>query len=428
MFDELFGAEPNTLGPVDWRKPENRLEAFSRIIHARMAEGDLDHHHSGKVIASQMNLDDDNKVLYSLLFGQSYRNHWAMIVLQLFPDILTMPESSLRDWHAKNWQRMKFGKDTKWNVRKFPDFIMSLRSTLRGAKPYEFFGNLANSAGNTKQNYTHLNEGLRSLYSIGRMTAWLAQQTLYEFFHWDIDHWDQQLYDDGTWSQYDSLCYIFDRLDIARSQKTDDGIVKYKPCKADIDLMSDKTIELMEYVNRRIPFHVDIYNVESAECEFRKTAYGPRIKEFTFWTTNELAEQYAELKSLWADYPGAVKPDWKPYVIGLMTKGSCVRKFGFDESYFRVFVDHGLNLNTDIVYRDEPDAHKILNLPKRISPQMHELYADWADINDHDMLIEAYDPRKFLVYKESLHPAWQDEAVRPDCLDGYRCFIDHSDS
>jgi len=59
----------------DWRLPENRIEAFTRVVHSRMVEGDLDHHHSAQVISSEMSLSDDDKLLYALLFGQSYRNH-----------------------------------------------------------------------------------------------------------------------------------------------------------------------------------------------------------------------------------------------------------------------------------------------------------------------------------------------------------------
>ena len=34
-------------GYVDWRLPENRIEAFARVTHVRFVEGDLDHHHVG---------------------------------------------------------------------------------------------------------------------------------------------------------------------------------------------------------------------------------------------------------------------------------------------------------------------------------------------------------------------------------------------
>jgi hypothetical protein len=378
---------------TDWRLPENRIEAFSRVTHTRLLEGDLDHHHTGKVICDMMGLSDDEKVLYALYFGQSYRNHWAMIALQ--KDFFNMKEDSVVEWHNAHWQQMKYGNDTKWNVRKFPDFVQDIKKKI-GPNLYEYFGNVANS-GNTSENYYALNKALRELYSIGRMTAWLAQQTLFEFFQWDIDHWDQQLYDDGTWSQYDSLCYLFDRLDIARSQKTDSGIVKYSPSKENIRLMEDKTYELMEYVNSRIPYKVDIYNVESVECEYRKTAYGPKIKEFTFWTTNELVEQYESLKNLWKDDD---QVNWKPYVTGFMTKGDNLIDYGYSKEYFRVMIDHGFNLNTHHHFEDEPNAHTLLNLPKYETNSARVMKADWNGwftSQEQKELREKYDPRRYLI-------------------------------
>ena len=406
-FDSLFMDKPE--GWVDWRLPENRVEAFTRVIHARMVEGELDHHHSARVIAGEMGLDNDQKVLYSLLFGQSYRNHWAMLAMQLWPDLLNTPEQELVDWHDANWQRLMYSNDTKWGVRKWPAFVSDVRKKC-GTSLYEHFGNLANS-GDTKTNFHAVNQELRSLFGIGRMTAWLAQQTLYEFFDWDIDHWDQQLYCDGTWSQYDALCYLYDRIDIARSQKDGRGKVsRYKPTKQNIQLMEDKTIELMEYVNSKIPFHVDIYNVESAECEYRKTAYGPKIKEYTFWTANELAEQYSKLRGKWADYDGPIQPDWRPYVAGLMTKGPKVRDYGYDRSYFRVLCDHGFNLNTHHLYADEPDAHQLLHLPKKVSPGAVLLLDDWSQVSseEQDRLVEEYNPLKFLRFKPKTHESWND--------------------
>lgn len=413
LIEELLFREELPKGYTDWRLPENRLEAFSRVTYTRMVEGDLDHHHSGKVIVSEMGLTNEEKLLYCLLFGQSYRNHWAMLALQIFPDILEVPDQTLIDWHNENWFRMKYGNDTKWNVRKFPEFVQSIKKLKkRVGSLYDYFGDLANGS-NTKDNYYKTNEGIRELMSMGRMTSWLAQQTMYEIFDWDIDHWDQQLYDSGTWSQYDSLCYLFNRLDIARSQIKHGKVEKYKPTKQDIKTVEGFSDTLMEYVNKRSPFHIDVYNVESAECEYRKTAYGPKIKEYTFWTTNELVEQYLELKNLWSDYSGVGKVDWMPYVTGIMTKGKIVRNFGYSKSYFKVLFDFGLNLNTHHYYPEEPNAFDILPLQPDTFDSLDVLLQDWGSltVEQQEEKQKKYDPTNYLRFKDESHPAWEDPAV-----------------
>ena len=401
----------------DWRLPENRIEAFSRVTHTRFVEGDLDHHHIGKVICDYSGYDNEQKALYAMYFGQSYRNHWSMIAMQL--DFWNMPEDKMIEWHNKNWRRMKFGNDTKWNVRKFPQFVIDMKKKIGKGSLYEYLGNAAN-VGTTKENYFNLNKTLQEFYSFGRMTAWLAQQTLYELFDWNIDHWDQQLYDGATWSQYDSICYLFDRIDIARKQKIYDSygdlieIKKYEPTKADIKLMEENTLVLMEEVNKRIPFHVDIYNIESVECEFRKTAYGPKIKEFTFWTTNELVEGYDRLRAAWNDYDGNIQINWLPYEIGFMTKGkNLVDTYGYHEDYFKVLTDFGLNLNTHYLYKDEPDAHDILNLRKIIPPALHTIKNGWNVLStlEQQLLRDKYNPVRYLKFKDKSHSSWADQNV-----------------
>lgn len=397
----------SALGHTDWRLPENRIEAFSRVTHVRMVEGDCDHHHVARVIVDRMSLSDEEKALYCVLFGQSYRNHWAMLALQL--GLYQMSHDALVSWHNENWWRMKFGNDTKWGVRRFPDFVKSLKDIIGSGSIYQHFYDAAH-VGGRKENYYSLNKALREIWGMGRMTAWLAQQTFYELFDWDIDYWDQQLYDDGTWSQYDSICYLFDKLDIARKQKLPNGkVVKYNPTKANIELMQEHTFILMSEVNKRVPFHVDIFNVESVECEYRKTAYGPKIKEFTFWTANELVEQFTGLKAAWDDYKGPGEVNWAPYVAGFMTKGPNVRDYGYDSSYFRVMVDYGLNLNTHYVYKDEPNAHEILNLPKREPSGLTEMKEIWEGAfteKERKALRKQHNPVNYLRFKEPGHPAW----------------------
>lgn len=398
---------------VDWRLPENRIEAFTRVAHTRAVMGDLDFHHNSWVITEEMSLSLEDKAIYCMLYGQSYRNHWAMIATQL--DLYNMPEDKLVDWHNEHWFRMKFGNDTKWNVRRFPPFVKSLKEVC-GGSVYDYLYDAAH-VGDTRENFYSLNAAVRKVNSIGRMTAWLAMQTMYHIFKWDIDYWDQQLYDTGTWSQYDSICYLFDRMDLIRKKKDDNGkIVKYSPTKQDIHTVIEYGDILMKEVNNRVPIHLDIYGIESVECEYRKTAYGPKIKEYTFWATNEQLEQYSELRTLWDAYDGHGKVNWDPFVLGFLTKAQpLVDDYGFDKSYFKVVTDHGLNLNTHFVYNDEPDAHALLGLPKNKSEGLELMKLDWERIGENrdvSELKQKFHPVHQLRFKPKDHPGWKDKSIR----------------
>lgn len=379
---------------TDWRKPENRKEAFRRVAITRMLEGDLDHWHVSNVIVDELGLDNDQKMMYALLFGQSYRNHWAMIVMQQFPDILTTDIKHIKEWHDKNWHRAYYAKDAKWGLRKFTDFVESVQKYAKGTSLYQKISDVS-SVGSTKDNFYSLNNTIRDFYSIGRMTGWLAQQTIYEMFRFDVDFWDLQLYDD-TWSQYDSLCYLYDKEELSTKR------LDKNPSKENVKLMEGYFHDLMEYCNDSI-IHLDVYNIESCLCEFRKTcgASGRKPKEFTFWTTNELVHEYTKLKHKWEEI------DWSPYVTAFMTKGTHVRDFSLNYEYFRVMVDYGLNLNTHFYYSDEPDSHELLNLEKKQTPSMLELLEDWKNMNrDESALQKRYNPLKYLTFKDKSHSSW----------------------
>jgi len=384
----IYGDRVSNVQKTDWRLPENRLEAFRRIAVTRMYEGDLDHWHSGHVIASEMNLTQEQKAIYALIFGQSYRNHWAMIVLQQFPDILCVDIKHIREWHDVNWKRAFYAKDTKWGLRKFPDYIESIKKAVGNNSAYDFIEKYS-TVGNTSDNYYSINNKMRELYGIGRMTAWLTQQTIYEFFDFDINHWDMQLYDD-TWSQYDSLCYLFNREDIANKVNG----VKRKVSSDEIELMEENFIHLMEYCNDNSDIVLDVYNIESCLCEYRKTsgAGGRKPKEFTFWTGTESAMEYKSLKDSWPEV------NWNPYCVALCTKGGHVRKFYFSTEYFYVMSRYGLNLNTHYYFDDEPDAFELLNLPKYQGASVKVLLDDFTNIKEYDTYYEKYNPMKYLRF------------------------------
>lgn len=344
----------------DWRLPENRLEGFYRVAYTRMMEGELDHWMVGKVIADYMDLNEEQKAWYCLLFGFSYRNHWPMIFLQTFPDPWEVSDEKIEMWYNNTeesdgtWSIVNFAKDTKWNVRKFPEFIKSIKhwcgnKTLR-EKLHETC-----TVGSRSENFHSINNALKdNLYGIGRMTSWLTIQTVYEFFDYDINHWDLQLDDSSCWSQFQAMAYLFNRDDLYNDKelKLTDKI------KGE---MYDYSLQLQEYVSRS-PFTMDVYNIESCLCEYRKTMKGNKkgvVKEFTYWTANELIYEYDALKKDWENR----EIDWTPYVLGISTKGDNF-EYGMDKIYFQVNSKTGLNFNTHAYFKDEPNAYELLNIPR----------------------------------------------------------------
>lgn len=377
---------------TDWRLPENRMEAFRRVTHTRLMEGECDHWLVGKVIVDWLELTDEQKAWYALIFGYSYRNHWAMICLQTFPRIWEVDHQELLDWYNDRegeengvWRKVCFAKDTKWNVRKFPEFIKSVVDDLNGRNLKDVMDSLVTSD-SAADNFDNLNSYLIGNYTgIGRMTSWLTIQTLYEFFDYNVDKWDFQLKDDGCWSQYRALCYLADRPDILEN--------KTKESAAEMEAYA-KT--LMAYLNDSLPYIVDVYNVESILCEYRKTAAEARAREFTGWTINELMYEFHLLEEKWPNI------NWTPYVLALMSKGKKLCIPGYDKVYFQVIQKTGLNFNTHHYFDDEPNAFEEVFIPRpEECPPPIRLLEFYESIPEEVRLdyLDRFEPTKHLRWK-----------------------------
>jgi hypothetical protein len=396
---------------VDWRLPEHRMEAFVRVTHARMAEGDLDQYHAGRTICDMLGLNRDQRTVYAMIFGHCYKNCWCNVASQLWPDLLHTPVNEISYWHDRNWRRMKYGNDAKWNVRKFPKFVDTLQKIHQKTGSLHDWLAEAATGGTTRQNYQRLNKRIRSIYSMGRMTTWLAMQTLYEFFHWDIDLWDAQLYDASTWSTLDGILYILGKEELATRRK---GKPARTASKRTVDIAERGLIDIMETLNSRLPFHVDIYNIESCACDWKKTAYGPEIKEFTYLTTTEQSDEWAEITGRWDGHEPAI--DHGPLAAGLMCKGPNVRNYcrhGYDPRAKRAFYDHGYHLNTHHIYHDEPDAHVELGLRAQPNHGQITLARFWDERYtkaEQEQLYREHDPARGLLWKAKDHPGWENGA------------------
>lgn len=397
LFDDKIPLHLYKNTGTDWRLPENRMEAFARVYNTRMLEGDLDHWLSGKMICDYMGLDNEQKAWYCILFGFSYKNHWPMIVLQKFPRIWETDLAEITKWYNDSegkedgaWRRTYFNKDCKWNVRKFPDFIKSAQEWVGKNSLYEMIKELS-TGGTTAQNFDTLNTALcKNLWGIGRMTSWLAIQTIYEFFDYDLNKPDLQLHDGGCWSQYEALCYIFNRSDLADKQT-----------KESVILMEANTQKLIDYTNEHCKFHVDIFNFESCLCNFRKAAAQGKRKDYTFYASNELREYFAKIHEAWEKYePGVI--DWTPLILSITQRGPGASRIGWDETYLDVFSHTGLNFNTHYHYPDEPDPYEILDIPsppecvqpKQLVKMLKEI--DPAVVSKYK---DKYDPLKHLRWK-----------------------------
>ena len=372
----------------DFRLPENRVEAITKVCHCRMLHGDLDHWHSGLAIAAQLKLTNEQKAWFAMLFGISYRTYWASIVLQKFPDIGNTDPNEIDKWlkaeyklpdgtTGYNYERVIYGNDCKWNRGKTSEGVQKLTVTIRAIQNsvgsdglYQYL-QLLLQENEAKANKELLDRFLFSIPYYGWMCSWLAAQMLYDFFDFDIDHWKLPFPD--NWSSYNSVCYIYDKLDYMTSKDR-------KPTPEMVEEIHEDFLHLMGYMNEHIPFYVDAYNVESVLCEYRKTAFGPKIKEFNFWNTAEQNILFLESREKWLDeiYEGSIT--FLPMLIGQMTKRGYCKGAGYDKRYFRIVSETGMLQNIDQTYPELPDVYSYLDIPRPEEVQIDLINEMWDSL------------------------------------------------
>jgi hypothetical protein len=386
----LFDYELEESNYKDWRLPENRMELFRRYTNVLMLEGDIDHWHHGKVIASEMNLTDKQKLFYCLIFGQSYRSHWPMIILQKFPNFLETSVEEINEFVENNSKRCFYATDTLKCYRNFVGLFKDLKERYENIDIIEHFEKLTKT-GNPITNFNNLTEELQSLHGYGRMGVWLTKQMMYEFFDYDIDIPELQLENQNSWSQWNALCWVLNKEEwqiIKKTKNTDINRLLF---------FEEKVKEIYHYCNDNSIIHIDIYNLETCLCQLRKTIKHNPLFYQLYVNTNKIAELYDKLYYSWE---GEI--NFKPFVIAMNTKGKFAKEFAkTKKEYSSALYDKGLNFDTHTYYKDEPNSREIMgfNLEKSIGGKLCvSHYNEWFDEKERIEFETKYNPRNMLKF------------------------------
>lgn len=413
---------------VDWRLPENRLEAVTRIANWRYLTGDMDHTHLGRTIQAEMKLTPDQSAWFCLLFGQSYRFLHAAMFMQMWPDMENVNPDEIQAWMdahyvdahgnhvihdrktgalAKNGHYMVISKDSKWSRWKIADQIRSIQENIPEGLTLNQHLNALCTVGDNEANRKSLDTWLHTIRGFGWMSTWLSGQGIYDLFGYDIDVYRLPIPD--NWSSYNGLCYFMSE-DHRTLRKDKEGVPGYRPTQEDVQHMHGRFIDLMEHLNRELPFTIDAYSVESILCEGRKLFVGNArgvATEYTSWTTLEYNEILHNAMSDWGH-----KLDFTPALIAQMTKSEVVTACLAEKEYFKITKDTGLLQAIDQCYDDMPDVFQVLDIPHPTEKPDTVLIKEWNHLftvpEQHELEMK-YNPLKKLKWKSEADQAVQSE-------------------
>jgi hypothetical protein len=390
----VWGGRPRfaTVPATDWRKPVNRLEAFTRSYHWQRLTGDLDPTHAVRVIADALDLDEDGRVWFSLLFGHTYSAAMASILFQEFPDPLAIDPSSLESWTEAKRDKLLYSKACKYQLIPRPKLaaaVRGLQQWLAGRRPGDAFREL--TAGGTEENFRSVYRAVKALPQFGRMTTWLAMQCLHDTLRLDIDHPELFIEDTDTRHVYNGLCHVYDRQDLCRGKHDP------KPSPQTLALMQGHLAGLIRHMREVLPYRdIDIFRLESHLCEFGKWFSDPP-REYPGLNSADINATYADFKRLWPD------SDHQPFLKAQLTLHPSIRGLRPDKRLLRAFPDHGVIVNLRDLYPAEPDAYELLGV-HREALKLPELFVDYH--GDLEADADRHAPLRYEEFKPGEGEQW----------------------
>jgi hypothetical protein len=259
----------------DYRLLENRREAFIKWYHWSIHFDDCDPAiFMTNYLFDRFEHNQEQKLWIAWIYGTTYHFPTAWIIWNEFPDFELVDQERLEEWNSKNYKRLRYQTDTKYNKGHLPaqyasyrDWVFKNGKSQREAfnsflwkpdcidAPYENFANLYDELSN-------------NLHKFGRYTTWFYLQTLKHCCGIPIQPTTLLLSDySGSRSHRNGLCLALGK---------DDWIDK-KLTPEEYRWMEDQAIEIQIEVAKRVyatrpdRLHfVDKFSMETALCSFKK--------------------------------------------------------------------------------------------------------------------------------------------------------------
>lgn len=414
---------------VDYRLKENLHDLVYTNILSRSLCGDTDHYHDCWVGAEYLNLDNEQKAWYALLFGYTYRAQFASLAVQLWPYPHKENIHDIAHWCSQiydeetdkfskmepgtgpdNYNLIIVGKDCKYSKNTFPKFFKSVIDYSEGGNLYEKLKKAATVSEDPNVNYKSLSMEVRNNFQgIGRFMAFLVLQQLYEFFDWPINGNLCDLNEEGTWSCRTGQIAVLHGLDsITEEEIIQKG--KNKPDEEFSKLMEEETKDVLEYCNSKLPFLTNVFEYESVICEITDK-YALKGREFSGWTSTEKSELVFESYNLWKNHFKPTKayptcPDLKVLFIPQIAKRPGFIPFGWlDPNWMKTLNHTGMSTLSQYLLKDQPDVYSILSLGNPYDIQNEEsksLVESLFTKKEIDSIKVKYDPRRYIRWKK--HP------------------------
>jgi len=328
---------------MDYRKKENRREAFIRWYAWSLKYDDCDPAvWATNYLNDRYEHNDEERIWLAWLYGNTYQLPTAWVLKNEFPDYELADLGRITDWNSKNYKRLRYQTDTKWNKGHLPAMFESYQKFIGNGTQREklesFYGD------NEKQNFDALWDVLKgNLHKFGRYSTWFYMQHLKHTAGINIEPSSLMLDDyDGSRSHRNGLLLAIgkdddydrklDRVEYAYLENVSWGIILE---------MRERFPELAS--------QVDYFTMETCLCSFKKIFRQKHGRYLGYYLDRQAEEIQIAEKDGWSGIEWDVLWDARNETIDLRLD----RKQGIIKERFGDFLATGRLEGLDWMFNDE---------------------------------------------------------------------------
>jgi hypothetical protein len=316
---------------MDYRLKENRREAFIRWYAWSLKCDDCDPAvWATNYLNERYEHNDEERIWLAWLYGNTYQLPTAWVLKNEFPDYELADLGRITDWNSKNYKRLRYQTDTKWNKGHLPAMFESYQKFIGNKTQREklesYYGD------NEEQNFDALWVVLKTnLHKFGRYSTWFYLQHLKHTAGIVCDPTSLMLDDyDGSRSHRNGLLLAIGR---------DDDIDKKLNASEYATLESIGSGIRSEMKDRfpSLASQVDYFTMETCLCSFKKIFRQKHGRYLSYYLDRQAEEIQVAESDGWAGIEWQVMWDARDETINQLHN----HKRGINKERFGDFLATG---------------------------------------------------------------------------------------
>ena len=283
---------------MDYRISKNRREAFVRWYSWSLFHKDCDPAvWCTNYLNDRFEHNDEQRLWFCWLYGNTYHLPTAWILMNEFPDFELATVDRITEWNSKNYTRLRYQTDTKWNKGHLPSMFESYKKFVGDISQREKLEQMYHGA--ETDNFSNIwNSVKENLYKFGRYSTWFYLQHLKHTSDIKIQPTSLMLNDySGSKSHRNGLLYALGQ----------DDKVNAKLTKSEYEYLEKEASSILEETKCRFPElinDIDFFTMETCLCSFRKIFRNHHTRFLGYY----LARQKEEIEQVELD--GWFGIDW----------------------------------------------------------------------------------------------------------------------